>query len=80
MNMYTYKINWYNEEDVEEITGLVFAENYTEVNDILSTYYGEDNLESVSVERYVMSSDYHPIIECTQDTIDTLLRDVDFNA
>lgn len=78
--MYTYKINWYNEEDVEEITGLVFAENYTEVNDILSTYYGEDNLESVSVERYVMSSDYHPIIECTQDTINTLLRDVDFNA
>lgn len=80
MNMYTYKIKWYNEEDFETITGLVFAENYTEVNDILSTYYGEDNLESVSVERYVMSSDYLPIIECTQDTIDTLLRDVDFNA
>ena len=50
------------------------------VNDILSTYYGEDNLESVFIERYVMSSDYLPIIECTQDTIDTLLRDVDFNA
>lgn len=80
MNMYTYKIKWYNEEDIETITGLVFAENYTEVNDILSTYYGEDNLESVSIERYVMSSDYLPIIECTQDTIDTLLRDVDFNA
>lgn len=80
MNMYTYKIKWYNEEDVEEITGLVFAKNYTEVNDILSAYYGEDNLESVSVERYVMSSEYLPIIECTQDTIDTLLRDVDFNA
>lgn len=78
--MYTYKIKWYNEEDIETITGLVFAENYTEVNDILSTYYGEDNLESVSIERYVMSSDYLPIIECTQDTIDTLLRDVDFNA
>lgn len=80
MNMYTYKIKWYNEEDIETITGLVFAENYTEVNDILSTYYGEDNLESVSIERYVMSSDYLPIVECTQDTIDTLLRDVDFNA
>lgn len=80
MNMYTYKIKWYNEEDIETITGLVFAENYTEVNDILSTYYGEDNLESVFIERYVMSSDYLPIVECTQDTIDTLLRDVDFNA
>lgn len=80
MNMYTYKIKWYNEEDVEAITGLAFAKNYTEVNDILSTYYGEDNLESVFIERYVMSSDYLPIIECTQDTIDTLLRDVDFNA
>lgn len=80
MNMYTYKIKWYNEEDIETITGLVFAKTYTEVNDILSTYYGEDNLESVSVERHVMSSDYLPIIECTQDTIDTLLHDVDFNA
>lgn len=76
--MYTYKIKWYNEEDIETITGFVFAKNYTEVNDILSTYYGEDNLESVSVERYGMSSDY-PIVECTQDTIRTLLRDVDFN-
>lgn len=80
MNMYTYKIKWYNEEDIETITGLVFAKNYTEVNDVLSTYYGEDNLESVSIERHVMSSDYLPIVECTQDTIDTLLRDVDFNA
>lgn len=80
MNMYTYKIKWYNEEDIETITGLVFAKNYTEVNDILSTYYGEDNLESVSIERHVMSSDYLPIIECTQDTIDTLLHDVDFNV
>lgn len=80
MNMYTYKIDWYNEESIDIITGLVFAENYTEVSDILSAHYGEVNIESVSIDRYAMSANYLPIIECTQDTIDTLLCDVDFNV
>lgn len=78
--MYAYKIEWYNEKGIDIITGLIFAEDYAEVNDILSTYYGEDNNESISIRRYAMSSDYLPIVECTQDTIDTLLCDVDFNA
>lgn len=80
MNMYVYKIKYYNGKDIVTNTGLIFTTNYEKVNDILSACYGEDNIESISIERYMMSSDYLPVIECTQDTIDTLLHDVNFNA
>ena len=63
MNKYKYKIKWYNEIDdkIEDISGFVFGETYLEAMKNLIGYYGNQEIEKVSL-KYVDDTDY-PIHE-----------------
>lgn len=82
MNMYTYKLEWYNEIEnkIETNYGIVLGDSYTNAVKDITTYYGEGNVESFSIQYQLMSSDDKPIIECTKETLDTLLNDETFNS
>ena len=68
MNKYKYKIKWYNERDdkIEDISGFVFGETYLEAMKNLIGYYGNQEIEKVSL-KCVDDTDY-PIHEIKNTT------------
>ena len=71
-NFYEYEIEYFNsdEQKVETLCGLIFAESYGAAADKLENYYGN---EIVSI-KYLMATDEEDVYEFTND-ISSNLKD-----
>lgn len=73
MNFYMAEIDWYNEleEKTQKEKCLTFGSSYADATERLVKYYGENNLEKVTLE-FLYDSEVLPLSETAFDTVKIL--------
>lgn len=74
---WTYKIIYFDEDSVDEevFKGIVLAETYQEACQRITSYYGEKNISSITIDILCGST----ILELQENTLETVKQDIKEN-